>query len=109
MTVSAVFFTNPNAVVRHESGRAYTATSGGLLTVPYPDGANAGGIGNILPMLYLTGTTTDRLSLNPGPGNPQPPGDPWLAFLDTSLTNWCFFVGFGLSATGWVNSSGSSV
>ena len=109
MTVSAVFFTVPNAVVTHESGRAYKAASTGLLTVSYPDGANTGGIGAILPQLYLTGTTTDRLTLNPGASNPWPPGDPCLAFLDTTLTDWCFWVGFGLSSTGWADYLGSAV
>ena len=108
MTVSAVFLTTPNAVVTHISGRQYTANSLGLLTVALPDGSSqVGEIGSIFPTLYLTGTTTDRLSLQPTGTNPQVP--PFgIAFDDPTLSAWFFWVGFALSSTGWAKSDGTA-
>jgi hypothetical protein len=55
-----------------------------------------------------TGTTADRLSLNPSAANAFQRPPPQLAFLDTTLAAFCWYVGV-LSATGWVNQLGAAV
>jgi hypothetical protein len=112
MTISAVFFTTPSAVVTHESGRQYTAASSGLLTVAFPDGqSTAGNIGAVLPVLWLTGTTTDRLTLSPSGANQGQlqSGDPHTLFNDTTLSAFCAYVGTALGgASGWISQTGTT-
>jgi hypothetical protein len=109
MTIATVFRTLPNATVRHQSGRQYTADSSGLLTVSAPDDASAGGIGAQLSPLYRTGLTTDRPNPTAETAFQAPNVGAPSVYLDTSLSAFIFWVGTALSSTGWVNSSGSAV
>src|SRR5215831_10857339 len=107
MAVSAVYFVAPNQVARHHSGRTYSAAASGLLTVAYADASPVGGLSSVYPLLYLTGTTADRLSLNPTAARPVAP--PKVAFWDTTLTVPTFYVGPQLSSTSWVDYNGNIV
>jgi hypothetical protein len=107
MTVSTVFAAASGTTITHGSGRKYVAVLG-LVSVPGSDAEVVGGVGAVLTPLFKTGTTSDRLSLNPSPGNNFQRPPPQLAFLDTTLSAICWYVG-ALSATQWVNQSGSAV
>jgi hypothetical protein len=104
---STTYLTVPNGVLRHQSGRQYTANAQGVTTVPYPDDAPVGGVDLATATtgqpkfvrLFRTGSTADRPQLDPPFGS---------AFYDLSLTKFVFFVGRLLSATGYVDQSGTA-
>lgn len=117
MTLSSTFLTAKNGTLAHPSGQTFAANSNGLVTVNAPaDGGVAPSTGagaSIVPVqmvaLFRSGTTSDRLSLNPSAANGGV-GPPFgQCFNDSTLSAFCWYVGTALSSTGWVSSSGVAV
>jgi hypothetical protein len=96
MTLAVRFETSPFAVIRHPSGRTYSANASGIADVPAVDAEMIHGQG--LRIAY-TGLTSDRPKPDPNMVNWPPQ-----RYLDTSLGVMIFWTG-----NSWTDASGNAV
>jgi hypothetical protein len=118
MSLTYVYLASaPGAIAATAAGKSYTANAQGVITAVVPlDALSLQGINGVtLRLLTATGATTDRPApqpataltgalnnVNPAPGLGE-------RFYDTTLSKTIYYVGTGLSSTGWVDYNGAVV
>jgi hypothetical protein len=96
MALAVRFQTTAFAVIRHPSGRTYTANASGICDVPYAEAEQVHGQG---ARVTIVGATADRPKPDPNRLNwPQP-------MLDSTLNKMIY----PSSGGGWVDATGTAV
>jgi hypothetical protein len=94
MALAVRFQSTPNALLRHPSGRTYSANGNGIVDIPAVDAEQIHGQGQ---RIAYTGTTSDR---------PKPDGRlnwPPPRFIDSTLSGATIYW----SGTGWTDAAGN--